>query len=81
MTTDSTILHWVGDSIRQLLQSVPLRLARWLFIGLLLLLMGWVAQLPSSQTTPPGRRSQWYEDLRIWAWLALLFQIIVYSMF
>ena len=76
-----TILHWIGDAIRDQLLRVPLWAARWLFLGLLLGMMGWVVQLPTSQVTPPGRRCQWYEDLRIWAWLALMFQVVVYSVF
>lgn len=76
-----TFLHWIGESIRNQLISVPLWAARWMFIILLLGLMGWVVQLPSAQVTPPGRRCEWYEDLRIWAWLALMFQVIVYSVF
>ena len=76
-----TVLHWIGDSIRSQLLLVPLPVARWLFIGLFLVLIAWVVQLPSSQTTPPDRRSAWYEDLKIWAWLALMFQVVVYSVF
>lgn len=76
-----TFLHWIGESIREQLLRVPLWAARWMFIGLLLVLMGWIVQLPAAQVTPPGRRSEWYEDLRIWAWLALMFQVVVYSVF
>lgn len=76
-----TILHWIGDSLRSLLMQVPLSAARWLFVGLMLALMAWIVQLPSLQTTPPDRRSEWYEDLKIWAWLALMFQVVVYSVF
>ncbi|MBM4074357.1 MAG: hypothetical protein FJ267_01775 [Planctomycetes bacterium] len=76
-----TILHWIGESIRSQLLHVPLLTARCLFVGLLLVLMGWVVMLPSSQTTPQGRKFEWYEDLKIWAWVALMFQIIVYCSF
>ena len=76
-----TVLHWIGDTLRAQLMLIPLSAARWLFIGLFLALMAWVVQLPSSQTTPPGRRCAWYEDLKIWAWLALMFQVVVYSVF
>ena len=76
-----TMLHWIGDTLRGQLMLVPLPVVRWLFIGLLLALMAWVVQLPSSETTPSGRHSAWYEDLKIWAWLALMFQVLVYSVF
>jgi len=76
-----TMLHWIGDALRGQLLLVPLPAVRWLFIGLLLALMAWVVQLPSSETTPSGRHSAWYEDLKIWAWLALMFQVLVYSVF
>ena len=76
-----TILHWIGDAIRDQLLRVPLWAARWLFLGLLLALMAWVVMLPSAETTPPDRQSAWYEDLKIWAWLALMFQVLMYSLF
>ncbi|MCX7393817.1 MAG: hypothetical protein NTW75_06785 [Planctomycetales bacterium] len=76
-----TVLHWIGDSIRSQLLLVPLSVARWLFLGLLLVIMAWVVQLAPAQTTPRGRSFAWYEDLKIWAWLALLFQVVVYSIF
>ena len=76
-----TMLHWIGDTLRGQLLLVPLPAVRWLFIGLLLALMAWVVQLPSSETTPSGQHSAWYEDLKIWAWLALMFQVLVYSVF
>ena len=76
-----TILHWFGNTLREQQLLVPLPAARWLFIGLILVLMAWIVQLPSSQSTPPDRRSAWYEDLKIWAWLALMFQVVVYSVF
>ena len=76
-----TILHWIGESIRHQLLHVPLIVARSLFVGLLLILMAWIVQLPASQTTPQDRKFEWYEDLKIWAWLALLFQIVVYCSF
>ncbi len=76
-----TVLHWFGDVLRSQLILVPLPVARWMFLGLLLMLMGGIVQLPSSETTPTDRQSKWYEDLKIWAWLALIFQVVVYSIF
>lgn len=76
-----TFLHWIGNTLRGQLDQVSLSAARWSFITVFLLLMFWVVQLPSTQTMPEGKRSNWYEDLRIWAWLALIFQVVIYSVF
>ena len=76
-----TFLHWIGDTLRELLDQVPLTVARWLMIGVFLVLMFWVVQLPSSAATPIGRQAKWYEDLRIWAWLALMTQVVIYGLF
>lgn len=76
-----TIFHFIGDSIRALLLEVPMWAARWLFIGLLLALMGWIVQLNEAVATPPEKRGEWYEDLRIWAWVAVMGQVILYSVF
>ncbi len=56
-------------------------MARWLLIGLFLVLMFWIVQLPSSEATPSDRQSKWYEDLRIWAWVSLMCQVVIYSVF
>ena len=76
-----TFPHWIGNSFRALLERVPLSTARWLFIAQFLILMFWIVQLPSAETSPTDRQSRWYEDLRIWAWLTLIFQIVIYSVF
>jgi hypothetical protein len=76
-----SLLHWIGDTLRAQLMLVPLSVARWLFIGVMLVLMAWIVQLPASETTPPDRQSKWYEDLKIWAWIALMFQVLFYSLF
>jgi hypothetical protein len=76
-----TFLHWTGNALRELLELVPLSMARWVFIGLFLVLMFWILQLPTSEVTPQDRQSRWYEDLRIWAWVSLMCQVLIYSMF
>lgn len=76
-----TFFHVIGDSLRQLLEQVSLSTARWMFIGLFLVLLFWIVQLPASRTTPNDRQSKWHEDLRIWAWIAVMFQIVIYSVF
>jgi hypothetical protein len=76
-----TLLHWIGESLRQQLDRVPLSTARWMFIALFLALMFWIVQLPSTATNPTDRPSKWYDDLKVWAWLALILQIVIYSVF
>ena len=50
-------------------------------IGLYLILMFWIIQLPSTATNPTDRTGTWRSDLKIWAWFALMFQIVIYSVF
>ena len=76
-----TFLHSIGDSLRQFLEQVPLSAARWLIIALFLVLLFWIVQLPTTRANPNDLQSRWYEDLRIWAWLAVMIQIVIYSVF
>lgn len=73
-----TPLHEFGEALRQLLLQVPLGAARALFILLLLALLIWVLTLPSAQTKPPGR-ARVSENLKLWAALSLLLQLLIYS--
>ncbi|HEY0982660.1 MULTISPECIES: hypothetical protein [unclassified Schlesneria] len=76
-----TLFHWIGNTLREQLDLIPLSTARWLMIGLFLGLMFWVVQLPTDQTNPSDRTARWTDDLKIWAWLALIIQILIYSLF
>ena len=73
-------LHTIGDLFRELLLAVPLWVVRGLFIALPILLLVWVLTLPRQQTTPPGRAPRAGENLKVWAALALLIQICIYSL-
>jgi hypothetical protein len=73
------MLHWIGDTLRSLFLMIPLTVARGLFLAVFFVLMVWIVQLPKSATTPHPN-SAWHEDLRIWAWLALLFQLFAYAL-
>jgi hypothetical protein len=77
----TTLFHWIGDSLREQLDLIPLSTARWLMIGLFLAMMFWVVQLPSTTTNPTDRPPKWRYDLKIWAWLALFIQVVIYSIF
>ena len=74
-----TPLHEFGEALRQLLLQVPLGAARALFILLPLALLIWVLTLPSAQTKPPGGRARVSENLKLWAALSLLLQLLIYS--
>lgn len=75
-----TPLHHLGNALRELLMAFPLPWARALFIAVPVVLLLWVLLLPRSETTPPaGGRSNRWSDLRIWAALALVIQIAIYS--
>ena len=76
-----TLFHWIGDTLRQQLDLIPLSVARWMMIGLFLALMFWIVQLPSTATNPANRSASWSSDLKVWAWLTLLFQVMIYSIF
>lgn len=74
-------LHILGGLLRDALLQIPMPAVRAIFIAVPLVLMVWVLRLPAAQTTPPDGRAGWDTDLRIWAWLALAGQVLVYCLF
>jgi hypothetical protein len=76
-----SIIHEIGDALRAAFGTIPLALVRAAFVAVPLLLMIWVLRLPSNETTPPGRASRLDENLKVWAWLALAMQVVVYCIF
>lgn len=72
-----TPLHHLGEFLRDLLLRVPLDGVRVLFVAVLAGLLLWVLWLPREQTCPadPGQPLQ---NLKLWAALALLLQIVIY---
>jgi hypothetical protein len=75
-----TPLHQVGDFIRDLLLAVPMPAVRVLFVLVPLLLLAWVLFLPKSQTRPPEAKQGGWKNLKIWAALALMIQIVIYAL-
>lgn len=71
-------LHFIGTLLRSGFAQIPLPVARAFFVALPLLLMVWVLRLPDRTTTPAGRDCHWSEDLKVWAWLALAIQVVIY---
>ena len=79
-----TPLHAIGETIRHLMTAIPLPAVRAIFVLLLVALLIWVLQLPKSTTTPPGEGRtplHWSENLKLWAAVALVFQIVIYLVF
>ena len=72
-----TPLHTFGDLLRDLLLEVPLGAVRILFVGTLALLLLWVLRLPEQDVSgiaTSGRR----HNLRPWAALSLVVQLVIY---
>lgn len=75
-----TPLHTIGDLLRHLLGQIPMPAVRMLFLALQVGLLIWVLRLPSEATTSPEGRGRWDENLKLWASVALLLQIAIYSL-
>ena len=75
-----TVLHTIGNVVRDLLAQVPLGAVRVLFLALPVGLLIWVLRLPREATTSPEGAGRWDEDLKLWASVALLIQIAIYSL-
>jgi hypothetical protein len=73
-------LHSVGQLLRELLAQIPLSVVRVVFVAIPLVLMIWVLRLPTERTTPADGRRSWDVDLRVWAWLALGVQVVIYCL-
>jgi hypothetical protein len=76
-----TPLHHFGGWLRATFLQIDLSHVRVLFVGINVALLIWVLTLPRAATTPPDRPARMFEDLRIWAGLALLCQIGIYLAF
>ena len=76
-----TPLHTIGQLLRDAAIATPLPLVRVLFLAVPILLMVWVLRLPVSETTRAGAPGELRTNLKLWACLALLIQVLVYSVF
>ena len=77
-------LHQIGEAIRELLLRIPLGTARGLFLLFLAGLLLWVLTLPRAQTIPPGgeaRKVRMSEQLKFWAAVSLVVQLLIYALF
>jgi hypothetical protein len=73
-----TPLHHLGDFFRELLLRIPLGAARGLFLVTLILLLVWVLTRSREETTNPDPAGK-AANLKPWAVLALLIQIVIYA--
>tara|TARA_B100000029_G_scaffold509775_1_gene599700 strand:+ start:1495 stop:1731 length:237 start_codon:yes stop_codon:yes gene_type:complete len=75
----TTILHSVGDFLRDVMAAIPLDVVGWLFLSLPLLLLAWVlfAKIAPAEPGTSPRQSRW---LRIGAAIALGIQVLVYGL-
>ena len=77
-----TLLHYIGDFFRNLFLAVPLGLVQALFIFLYLLLLVWVLKLPREKTggDPEVRDRAPSANLKLWAAVAIIAQIVIYAL-
>lgn len=75
-----TLLHHIGEFLRLALGAIPLPWVRLFFVVCLVALLIWVLRLPRSATTPEGGTDRWDENLKVGASLALIIQIVIYSL-
>jgi hypothetical protein len=75
-----TPLHQIGNFLRETMMAVPLPWARVLFIAVPAVLLLWVLLLPRGETSlPSSKKKDRRPSLKIWAALALVIQIVIYS--
>lgn len=75
-----TILHQIGDLLRDALSAIPLGLVRVLFVALPAAVLIWVLTLPRSETSAPEVNGQSGANLKWGAALALGVQIVIYAL-
>lgn len=76
-----TPLHEFGQTLRELLQSIPLSAVRALFVGSLALVLVWLIRLPRTAVTPKAGATRWDENLKPIAAAALVIQLVIYLLF
>ena len=74
-----TILHLIGEWLRNTLLFIPRPAVRALFVALPVVVLVWVLLLPRRRAVE-HRSDPWMKDLRIWASIALIIQIAIYAL-
>ena len=72
-----TPLHYIGDALREFFLMIPLPVAHVLFLALSAALLVWVLRLPREETTDPEGGGP-AGNLKVWAAVALVIQIVIY---
>jgi hypothetical protein len=75
-----TPLHHIGEWLRSTAMLIPMGAVRVLFVALPALLILWVLRLPRAATNPPDGTGRLVENLKLWAVLALLIQVVIYAL-
>ena len=73
-----TPLHEFGQTLREVLQSIPLSAVRALFVGSLALVLVWMLRLPRHAVTPASESTHRGGNLKPVATTALVIQILIY---
>jgi hypothetical protein len=73
-------LHQIGNFLRELLLQIPLGAVRALFVLLLASLLVWVLSLPRSHVLPDRPTAKLSENLKFWAALSLVIQLLIYAL-
>ena len=76
-----TPLHQFGEWVRQAMMQIPLSVVRVLFVAAIATLLIWVLSLPKSNVQPPDRPpSGLVDNLKLWAAVALVIQLLIYAL-
>jgi len=76
----TTVLHRLGDLVRDLFLQIPLETVRMLFVALPVLVLIWVLWLPGGTSTTTDSTSRSQTGLKLGAAAALLLQVVIYSL-
>lgn len=76
----TTVLHRLGDLVRDLFLQIPLESVRMLFVALPVLVLIWVLWLPGETGTSADSTSRSQTRLKLGAVAALLLQVMIYSL-
>lgn len=80
----ASLLKPVAEWLHALVSSVPQQVALWIFIGFHIMFIIWIwnmSPIVPEKTDSKEKPYAGYQDLRIWASLALLLEGMIYYVF